>query len=297
MNKKIKVLILGGTGMLGHKVYENFKPRYNTFVSMRNYKQYVKYNIFDETKIIKTFSAENDNTYESVLKNIMPDVVINCIGITKHQSIANAPVQMLTVNSLFPHKIALLCAKIGARFIHISTDCVFSGNKGNYKETDFADANDLYGRTKLLGEVTELNNSLTIRTSIIGRELKTSFGLLEWLLGQKGKQINGFKNVIFSGFTTKALSDIIIDIIEKHNDLSGLYHISSDPIKKYDLLKLIKEIFNLPINILPYDDFYCNRSLDSSKFIKKTGFKPLSWETMINNLLKENNQYKKWRAL
>jgi dTDP-4-dehydrorhamnose reductase len=291
----MRVLILGGSGMLGHKMYQKFKNRHDTFVTIRNYKQYRKYNLFQEDKVIEPFSVEDNKNIQNVMDKLHPDYVINCIGITKHQSISNNPIQMITVNSLFPHRLSLICDKIGVKLIHISTDCVFSGKKGGYKENDFADADDLYGRTKFLGEVKDIKNTLTIRTSIIGRELRTSFGLIEWFLSQNGGSVKGFKNAVFSGFTTSVLTDIITDILEKHSELYGLYHISAEPINKYELLNLVKEKFNLNIEIKPYDEFYCDRSLDSSKFRKKTGFISLSWEYMIDGLFAENRQYEEWR--
>lgn len=285
---QMRILVLGGNGMLGHRVYQKLKNRHDTFVTLRNYKQFKEYNLFQRDKVIESFTVESNENIQNVLEKVHPNYVINCIGITKHQSISNNPIQMITVNSLFPHNLSLICDKIGAKLIHISTDCVFSGKKGGYKEDDFADADDLYGRTKFLGEVKDMKNTLTIRTSIIGRELRTSLGLLEWFLNQNGCSVKGFKNAVFSGFTTGVLADIIIDILEKHSGIYGLYHISAEPINKYELLNLIKKKFNLNIEIIPDEEFYCDRSLDCSKFRKKTGFIPLSWEQMIDGLLAEN---------
>ena len=293
----MKALILGGSGMLGHKVYQKFKNRFDTYATFRDFSQYKKYNIFEENHAIHPFSCENPKNLNDILAGIRPDFVVNCIGITKHQLIADNPIQMITTNSLFPHILSHACGQINAKLILISTDCVFSGKAGQYKENDFSDADDLYGRTKYLGEVAKTENTLTIRTSIIGRELKTSLGLLEWFLSQKTGKVKGYKNAIFSGFTTEALSDILINIIEKQKTIYGLYNISADAINKFDLLNLINRIFKLRTEIVPFEDFYCDRSLNSSKFKEITGIKPLSWENMISNMLKDNEQYNDWRNL
>ena len=156
------------------------------------------------------------------------------------------------------------------------------------------DAYDLYGRTKLLGEVTG-KNSLTIRTSMIGYELQRTVGFLEWFLSQRGKKIKGYKNAIFSGFTTSVLAEILSDIILNHPYLSGLYHVSSYPISKFELLNLIKKVFQLDIEIEPNEDFFCNRSLDFSKFRAKTNYYPPTWEEMVNQLREETAKYETWR--
>lgn len=283
--------------MLGHRTYLKFKGKFDTYAAFRNFSHYKRYSIFEEKNVIDNFSTENIEHIKGTLSKIHPNCIINCIGITKQQKIADDPVQMITTNSLFPHILSSICEEADIKLIHISTDCVFSGEKGNYKEDDFSDAVDLYGRTKFLGEVRNMNNTLTIRTSIIGRELKTSLGLVEWFLNQKENMIKGFKNAVFSGFTTDALSDIFIDIIQNHSKISGLYNVSAEPINKFDLLNIIKNSFNVKTEIAAFDDFYCDRSLDSTKFRANTGFKPLLWQTMIDKLAIDTNQYNIWRNL
>ena len=178
--------------------------------------------------------------------------------------------------------------------ITISTDCVFDGKKGNYKESDIPNAVDLYGRSKNLGEVTE-GNALTIRTSIIGRELQTRYGLVEWFLSNQGRKVNGFSNAVFSGFPTEVFGDILGQIITKYKNLQGLYHISSDPINKFDLLKFVKEAFEANIEIVEFSDFEIDRSLDSTKFKNETGFKPKSWEEMIKIMSEDKTRYELWK--
>lgn len=174
-----------------------------------------------------------------------------------------------------------MCAATGARLIHISTDCVFSGRKGNYLETDFPDAEDLYGRSKLLGEVTQQSHALTLRTSIIGFELATRFGLIEWFLSNRGKEVNGYRRAIFSGLTTMELSRLIIELITQHPTLAGLYQVSVDPIDKYTLLCMVNDVFQTGITIKPVDNVEINRSLDSTRFRKAVGWITPAWNDMI----------------
>ena len=180
------------------------------------------------------------------------------------------------------------------RLIHISTDCVFSGRKGNYREGDVPDAEDLYGRTKLLGEVSD-EGCLTIRTSMIGRELETSNGLIEWFLSQEDKTISGYKKSVFSGFTTNALAEIIAGIITKNPELHGVWHVASEPISKFELLSLVKQVYGLNIRIEPDETVVCDRSLNSERFRKVTGFVPPTWHDMIEQMYRDSTPYSKLR--
>ena len=222
-------------------------------------------------------------------QTVRPDVILNCIGIIKQLKEAESPSITIAVNALFPHLLSELCREMGIRLVHVSTDCVFSGREGKYTEDSQPDAYDLYGRTKLLGEVTE-KNSITLRTSMIGREIEKTVGLIEWFLSQKGKKVQGYRQAIFSGFTTKVLAGIIRDVILQYPDLSGLYHVSSEPINKFDLLCLVKNTMGLAVEIEAYDDFFCDRSLNSDKFRSLTGFAP-SWPEMIEGLAQEASDY------
>ena len=201
----------------------------------------------------------------------------------------------MKINSLFPHQLANVCQAVNARMMHISTDCVFAGTKGMYSENDISDATDLYGRTKYLGEV-DRPPALTIRTSIIGRELQTTSGLVEWFLSNRDSTVKGFQKAIYTGFTTIALSDIIANIIDNHPDLTGLYQVSSEPINKLDLLSLIKEKFGLSCVIEPETKTCIDRSLDSSRFRQLTGFVPPSWDKMIKQMAEDPAPYDNWRS-
>lgn len=281
----MRVLILGGNGMLGHAAWGVFKKDLDTYVTIRgSFSEVQEFGIFDKAKVICHFDASDFSSVEKKIRKAHPDVVLNCIGIVKQVEAAHEAIKSIEINSLFPHKLASLCAKINSRLIHLSTDCVFSGRKGNYSETDIPDPVDLYGRTKLLGEAEE-GNTLTVRTSIIGRELKTKHGLLEWFLSQEGKTVKGYTKAIFSGLSTVRLSEILKNIILKHENLKGIYHISSAPISKFNLLMLIKKKFKLAAEVIPDDKIACDRSLNSSRFCKKTGYIPESWDDLVDSLL------------
>ena len=230
----------------------------------------------------------------AIVEEIKPDVVVNCIGNIKQLPTAKDPIVAIEVNSLFPHHLARLCNTAGIRLIHMSPDCVFSGKKGCYTEEDAPDPEDLYGRSKLLGEVCT-GGSLTLRTSMIGRELDSQRGLLEWFLAQEGKRVQGYVNAIFSGITTLTLDRVLGDIIDADEELSGLYHLSSEAISKHYLLVKLQEYFGLHIEIEPYEEYHCDRSLDSTRLRTLTGFTPPAWEQMIEELVPEDLLYRRWR--
>ncbi len=292
----MRILILGGSGMLGHKLWQAYRSRFDTWVTVRSsYSNYARYNLFDPERTLGGVDALNFDTVVRALATVRPDVVINSIGIIKQLPTAKDPLISLTINSLFPHRLANLCTAAGAKLIHISTDCVFSGRKGMYtEEDDISDAEDLYGRSKYLGEVSQAPH-LTLRTSIIGRELQTQLGLVEWFLSNQGRKVKGYTNAIYSGFTTLALAEIIAQVIERYPDLTGLYHVSSAPINKYDLLCLIRDVFGLSIDIEPDPTVRIDRSLDSSRFWSVVDFSPPSWPEMIEDMATDTTPYDNWR--
>ena len=283
----MKILILGGHGMLGHRLWINLAKEHEVWVTVRQTSSpFPDLPEFPPNHVRTDVDASNFDQVTRALASIQPDLVINCIGLIKQMGhLARDPILSISLNALLPHRISLICRAAKIRMIHISTDCVFSGKKGNYLESDQSDAEDLYGRSKFLGEVAYPPHSLTLRTSIIGRELKTHLGLIEWFLSQKdGDTIHGYKRAIFTGFTTDELSRIIMNYIIPNPELTGLYHVSSDPISKYDLLQMANQSFGRRINILPEEDFFLDRSLVSTRFRQATGYQPPSWTEMIQEL-------------
>jgi len=282
----MRILILGGDGMLGHQLFKQLRNNHDVKVTLRqDLAVYKRFMLFSMENTYPDIDVRSIGKLSEVLNDFHPDAVVNAIGIIKQLPKANERIPSLEINAMFPHRLALLCKDISARMIHLSTDCVFSGKKGNYRESDTSDADDLYGRTKFLGEVNG-KNCLTLRTSMIGQELSRKKSLLEWFLSQK-ETVNGYKKVIFSGFTTLELSRVIENLLANYPEAYGVYHVSSDPISKLDLLSMIKEGLKLPIEIIPDESFACDRSLDSSKFRQEFNYNPPSWEEMIVELCKD----------
>ncbi len=280
-----KLLILGGTGMIGHGLfYELSKCAdldvYATARSEKHLEQWFPPDL--RKKIRVNVDADNFDTVIRALASIQPDIVINCIGLIKQLPLSHDPLSAITTNSLLPHRVSLVCRTAGARMIQVSTDCVFNGSKGNYTEADPSDATDLYGRSKFLGEV-EYPHCITLRTSIIGHELKGKLGLIEWFLAQEGS-INGFTRAIYSGTPTVEFARVIKEYVLPNPQLSGLYHVSAEPISKYDLLKLVAKRYSKEIEIKPFDDIFNDRSLDSSRFREATGYNPPSWEELVDKM-------------
>lgn len=281
--------------MLGHKLAQVLNKKFDVRVTIRGKQtSYADFFGFSSKKVYENVRAENFIEVEKTVKNLRPDIIVNAIGIIKQLTDKHNVIDSLAINSIFPHQLAELGKKFDYRLICISTDCVFSGLKGNYTEDDVSDAQDLYGKSKNLGEVVE-GNCITIRTSIIGREIQTKRGLTEWFLEQRGKTIKGFTKAIFSGVPSVILADIIADIISNHQNIKGLYHISSEPLSKYKLLLLLKAAYKIPVTIEPFAEFVIDRSLDSTKFRKETGFAPMSWEEMIEKMANDPTPYNKWR--
>jgi dTDP-4-dehydrorhamnose reductase len=280
--------------MLGHKLWQRLSVRFDTWATSRlNYQTYSDFGIYRPERFIEGIDAYRFDSIVRAIHQVQPDVVINCIGVIKQRDEAKDPISCLTINALFPHHLSRLCEKDGIRLIHFSTDCVFSGRKGMYTEQDVSDAEDLYGRTKHLGEVSS-SHSLTIRSSIIGRELNTAFGLVEWFLSNRGKQVQGYTQAIYSGFTTDAMAEIVAELVERRPALHGGFHISSYPITKFDLLSLIRDAYGLDIGIEPDDSAKIDRSLDCSLYRTATNFSPPTWETMISQMVSDHTPYDHW---
>jgi dTDP-4-dehydrorhamnose reductase len=219
---------------------------------------------------------------EPLFADVRPDVVVNCVGVVKQLHEAEDPLTAIPINSLLPHRLAALCKANGARLIHVSTDCVFSGSKGLYREEDVADARDLYGRSKLLGEVAA-ENAVTLRTSIIGHELGPPHGLIGWFLSQRGR-VKGYRRAIFSGLPTVELARVMRDFVIPRRELEGVFHVSAEPINKYDLLALVASTYGFACEIVPDDEVVIDRSLDSAKFRRATGYVAPAWPQLIETM-------------
>ena len=280
--------------MLGHKLVQILGSEFETFSTIRRELPAVeRFGIFDRERTITNVDVTSERQVVDVIDRVRPDVVINCVGIIKQ--ITSTPETMVQINTVLPRKLAELSAKYHFRLILISTDCVFAGSKGNYSEADVPDADDIYGKTKLRGEVVA-PNCLTIRTSMFGRELDSSHSLIEWFLSMRNQTISGFTRAIYSGFSTIVLSEIISRLIKDRADLSGLYHISSDPISKFELLELVNDAFEANVTIKPDDSLIIDRSLDSTKFRSETGFVPPTWPEMIKLMAADTTPYESFHS-
>lgn len=279
----MKLLVLGGTGMLGHRLFDYLIDRHETKATLRkDLGTYSNYTHYDSDNAFPKVDVRDFDRVASVIGPYGPDAIVNCTGITNKGAAARDPILNIEVNALFPHRLARLCAEQQRKLVHLSTDCVFNGQKGNYSEQEQGDAGDLYGRTKLLGEVGG-RHCVTIRTSMIGLELKDRHGLIEWFLAQRGA-VNGYQKAVFSGFTTLELSRVIEKILMSELELPGLLHVAAEPITKFDLLTMLKEELKLKIEIVPDIDFECNRSLNANSFKQLFHYAPPAWEDMIREL-------------
>ena len=277
----MRILILGASGMLGNAMIRMLSEKsdwqvYGT-VRSASARKFFSEKIAD--RLISGIDAEQQDSLIQAFSRVRPDVVINCVGLIKQMADAEDPLQAIPINSLLPHRLARLCELTGARLVHMSTDCIFSGDKGNYRETDPPDARDLYGRSKLLGELA-YPHTVTLRTSIIGHELQSAHGLVGWFLSQQ-ECCKGYAKAIFSGLPTVALAQVVRDVVLQHNDLHGVYHVAAQRISKYDLLKLIAEIYGKAIDIERDDKLVIDRSLNADRFRDATGYIAPDWRSLI----------------
>lgn len=285
----MRILIIGGDGMLGHRLLLHFSVRHDTLATLRRpLSEYSSYGLFNTANTLDGVDVRDFDSVRRAFATFRPDAVINATGIVKQRAEAKDAIPSIEINALFPHRLALLCTDHGARLVHMSTDCVFSGRKGGYLEDDVADALDIYGRSKLLGEVAGAPG-ITLRTSIIGRELSRRTGLFEWFLAQRGRRIKGFRRAIFSGFTTHEMARIIDRVLTGPGPAHGLYQVSSTAISKHDLLCAIRDRMSLDIAIEPDDEFACDRSLDSTRFRNDFAYTPPSWAAMIDELASDKD--------
>ena len=279
-----KILILGANGMLGSGLirYLSVQKGIKVFGTVRSTEMARCLPGERRAQIIGDVDVADNVRLSQIFTEVRPDVVVNCIGVIKQLADAEDPLIAIPVNSLLPHRLAKLCAGLGVRLLHFGTDCVFSGVKGNYLESDVPDATDLYGLSKLLGEV-DYPNALTLRTSLIGHELNSSRSLVDWFLSQEGI-VQGYRRAIFSGLPTVEIARVIHEYVLPNPDLRGVYHLSVDPISKFDLLSLVAKVYNKDIEIIPDDSVVIDRSLDSTRFREATGFKPKPWPQLIQEM-------------
>jgi len=286
----MKILIIGATGMLGYSLFSNLSEYsgLEVYGTVRTLKEKEHFFIDYPNKIIESVEVTNIQNVEAVIANLKPDVVINCIGLIKQHGISKQHIDAISINSLLPHQLAGICTRFEAKFIHFSTDCVFDGAKGGYLEDDIPDAIDLYGKSKSLGEV-DYAPHLTLRTSIIGHELSSNVSLIDWFLSQKN-ETKGFSKAVFSGLPTCVIAKLLAEYIIPKPEITGLHHLSVDPIDKYSLLNLVSKVYNKEIEITDSKEFIIDRSLNSDRLRQLINLNVPTWETLITDM---NNDYKK----
>jgi dTDP-4-dehydrorhamnose reductase len=292
-----KILVLGGAGMLGHKMFQHLRAEFSDVVcAMRRSASIPPLDhveLLQGPDVLAGVDVMDFDGLSSWLHRLRPDFTINCVGIIKQRRLANDAVSSITINSLFPHQLAALAARWGGRVIHFSTDCVFNGHRGRYTESDPPDALDLYGRSKSLGEVVAAN-ALTLRTSIIGRELLEHRSLLDWFLSQNGHRVRGYRKALYSGVTTNYLAATVAAIIHRKPALSGLYQIASERLSKLELLHLLRNAYCLNIEIEPDDTYIYDRSMLGARFVEATGIVCPPWTELIDQLATDPTPYNRW---
>jgi dTDP-4-dehydrorhamnose reductase len=283
--------------MLGHKLFQALRERFpGTIATTRKSVRVSRISsvtLLSGPDVLSDVDVVDFDAFRTRLEWLAPEVIVNCVGVIKQRDEAKNPIPSITLNALFPHRLAETAGAWGGRVIHFSTDCVFSGRRGNYREEDPSDADDLYGRSKFLGEVAT-SNAITLRTSIIGRELTEHRSLLDWFLSQKGRKVRGFRKVIYSGITTNEMANVVSLIIRSFSTLSGLFQVVSEPISKYDLLVLIRETYGLEVDVEPDDQDVSDRSMCGGKFHKATGWRSPSWPDMVRALAADPTPYEAW---
>ncbi len=281
----MRILVLGANGMLGNAMLRVMSEQdgWTVYGTVRSSSTALQA-LAPRAQLIPGIRADQPDSLMAAFTQSRPQVVINCIGVVKQLASAEDPLEAIPINGLLPHRLAKLCDLIQARLVHISTDCVFSGGKGGYRESDLPDARDLYGRSKLIGEVS-YQHAITLRTSIIGRELQGTHGLIGWFLSQHGV-VRGYTEAIFSGLPTCELARVVMDYVIPNPDLSGLYHIAAKPISKYDLLQIVNREYGKDLQIEPDQKLKIDRSLNASRFKEATGYVAPAWPDLIAEMHK-----------
>jgi dTDP-4-dehydrorhamnose reductase len=292
----MKILVIGATGMLGYSLFKNLReyPELEVYGTVRNLVGKESYFMDCQSSLIQGVDVTNLVSLHQAVMTAEPDVVINCVGLIKQHDIAAQHVAAIAINSLLPHQLADICNSQGCRLIHFSTDCVFDGKTGGYREDDLPTAMDLYGRSKALGEVNYAPH-LTLRTSIIGHELTSTVSLVDWFLSQQDR-VKGFSKAVFSGLPTCVIARFLAESILPNDGLTGMYHLSVDPVDKYSLLKLVSELYGKDIEIDKFEDFEIDRSLNSNRLINDAKLTIPIWPMLITEMHSDfEKRYKDFR--
>jgi len=284
----MKILVLGITGMLGSAIFRRLSGNglYQVFGTMRSAAGKRYFPRFNDTRLITNLDVLDPDALISVFESVRPNVVVNCVGLIKQHAEVNDPLIALPINAMLPLRLARLCGMCNARMIHFGTDCVFSVVPGMLVKKDLTDARDLYGKSKFIGEVSDAPHVVTLRTSIIGHELDSNLALIDWFLSQTGT-VKGYSKAIFSGLTTCEMARVVDEFVISLDTLSGMYHVSVNPISKFSLFQLVAKVYRHDVEIVPDEAVCIDRSLDSSRFCKATGYVPPEWPALIDEMYRQ----------
>lgn len=283
------IAVIGAAGLLGHVVVETLlggvdevtgtlrRPR----ADVEWWPPFCEEN--DRLRLIDGVDATDWPQLARVLDEIQPDTIVNCAGVTPRRREASDPAEVIGVNSLLPHQLARWGAAAGSRLITISTDCVFGHEPGGFTEDDTPTATDLYGLSKALGEV-DNGDTITIRTSFIGRELVSNTELLEWFLSNAGRTVEGYGDVWYSGVPVATVAAAVLRLATTHRELTGLYHLAAEPISKLDLLRVANEAFDSGVTILPDTTTTSHRTLDGTRLREVLPVEPVDWSRALSEL-------------
>lgn len=281
----MKILVLGGTGMLGHAIHRVLHEQGMDVVATARAGPSTEPGLPRALRYERTGDLTDLQELSRALDRCRPDVVVNAAGVIKQDSRAGNVLAMMAANAVLPRRLELLVRARSAKLLHFSTDCVYSGARGMYAETDIPDATDAYGISKFLGEVTSAD-ALTVRTSIIGRGLQPNHSLVDWFLSARGT-VKGYRRAVFSGFPVCDIGHIVARMLPMlvRGQLTGLYHLSAAPIDKHVLLELVAARWKkTDVDIRPDDEVRIDRSLDSTRLRAVLGFTPDDWPSMINRM-------------
>ena len=291
-SKSKKIFVLGATGMLGHKMCQVLSgaDEFYVYGGLRGRAEAVKaLPFFQDTDLVGGLDVNDWGRAKDSIANLKPDVIVNCVGLTTRKIDPAASAQVVELNALLPHRLAHLATDLGARMIHFSTDCVFQGGAGPYAVDHPKDAQDLYGMSKALGEV-DAPGCLTIRSSIVGREIRGFTEFFEWIFSQKGQGVSGFTKALYNGLTTKFMAELVRDLILQSPDIRGILQIGSQPASKAQLIQQVSDIFDLGITVNSVDQGK-DKTLQTQVAQQDIGFQPPTWAELISDLKRENHLY------
>lgn len=285
-----RVLVVGANGLLGHSVVRELSPALDVWALTRQpaTSSHLLARWLRIDRWIGGIDVRQDEELSQVLTRCRPQIVINCAGVIKQR--LSSPREMWRLNAEVPHRLAHLTHQVGARLIHVSTDCVFDGARGSNRECDHPNATDLYGMSKAAGEP-KGEHVLTIRSSHVGFEVTPGPSLLSWVMSRRGNAVDGYVNAKYSGVSTPTFARALRMLVEMSHPLSGVFHLASGPITKSSLLEMLNSTMRLNLSIIPVAEPKIDRTLDARAFEARTGFRVPTWDDMVSEIAETRSDY------